>query len=187
MDIAQIQEDLGTWVRSQGLVFMWEDRPQTMLTFPRAILAGPHVITQLGQDWVQDADGPSSTSIPTVVGNRELTFTIRVVNRSQAGNSLGQFWCEKLRASLKKPSVLLHFEASNIAIVRMGPTSRVVPEPVDGRVESAASVELRIATTIAEADSAVSVIDTVEVVSRVEDPSGDVLPTPPNFDVTVGE
>lgn len=187
MDIAQIQEDLETWVRSQGLPCMWEDKPQKALTFPRVILSGPHSIVALGQDWVSNEDGPDNTSIPTVVGNREILFGLRVVNRSQAGNATGQFWCEKLRASLKKPSVLLHFEASNIAIVRLGPTLKSADEPVDGRVESVASVQLRIATTIAEADSAVGTIDTVAVESRLEDPSGDVLPIPPNFDVTVGE
>lgn len=166
---------------------MWEDKPQKALTFPRAILSGPHVIQAIGQDWVQNADAAGSTSIPTVVGNRELTIGIRVVSRSQAGNSTGQYWCEKLRASLKKPSVLLHFEASNIAVVRMKPTVKSPDEPVDGRVESVASVEFRIATTIAEADSAVGVIDTVELSSTVEDVAGDVLPVPPNFVRIIGD
>jgi hypothetical protein len=57
MDVRQIQEDLVAWIRSQGLAYVRvEDAPQTGAGFPNVILAGPHVITQVGQDWVQNAD-----------------------------------------------------------------------------------------------------------------------------------
>jgi hypothetical protein len=179
MDVRQIQEDLVAWIRSQGLAYVRvEDAPQTGAGFPNVILAGPHVITQVGQDWVQNADTAEGESTPTVVGNRELHFSVRVIDRS---HSMALSYLEKLRASLKKPSVLTALAEANIAVVKLGPTSRTTPVNTDGRVESVASADLRIATTIAEVDSATGTIDTVAVSSTIEDSAGNVLPAPPNL------
>lgn len=110
MDVRSIQGTLLDWIKGQG--FAWvcvEDAPQKGAGFPQVILAGPHTIAQVGQDWVQNEDTGDGESTPTVVGNRELVFTVRAIDRS---HSLAPAHLDKLRASLKKPSVLADFAAA---------------------------------------------------------------------------
>lgn len=191
MDIEAIEDALLAWVKAQtttptfteGLPTAWRNKPATMqVKLPARIeLDGPTLIEQRGQDWLMHEDESATQVLPTVVGNREFLVTIRAVGRSQAGNSRGQYWIERLRASLKKPSVLLAFQDANIAVVNAGPTAQY-DAPFDNRVESIAAMEVRFATTIAETDEPVDAIAAARLTSHVADAVGEELPAPPNLE-----
>lgn len=184
MDLATIQSTVAAWAADQsgGLPIYWQGSPQPMQLKPRVELDGPLVIEPIGQDWLlwEPAAVPGGV-VSTVVGNRELTVIVRTVGRSAAGNMRAQYWLERLRGSLKKPSVLEHFHDNGVAIVRCGPTAQY-DAPVDSRIESIAAMELRLACTIAESDTATDTIDTVRLSSYIQDTAGIVLPVPPNLD-----
>jgi hypothetical protein len=184
MDIEAIEETLEAWARAQtGLPAAWRNKPATMqIKLPARIeLDGPTLIESPGQDWLMHEDASDTQVQPTVVGNREFTVTIRAVGRSQAGNSRGQFWIERLRASLKKPSVLALFQDANIAVVTAGPTAQY-DAAFDNRVESIAAMEVRFATTIAETDELADAIAGTRLTSHIQDTAGTELPVPPNVE-----
>lgn len=189
MDLESIETVLLAWVKTAtGMPGAWRDKPGTMqVKLPARIeLDGPTLIEQRGQDWLiyedDDVDPDADPTVtPTVVGNREFLVTVRSVGRSQEGNSRGQYWIERLRASLKKPSVLEAFREANIAVVMAGPTHQY-NAPFDNRVESIAAMEVRFATTIAEQDTAADTIGHAVVTSHVQGVTGTELPSPPNLD-----
>lgn len=185
MDLASIQEAVVAWVTASlpaTIPISWAGEPGTMQAkLPARIeLDGPTMIVPIGQDWLMHEDASATEVTPTVVGNRELTIVVRAIGRSSAPNSRGQFWIERLRASLKKPSVLAAFQEANIAIVNAGPTAQY-NAPNDNRVESIAAMEVRFATTISEADETGDAIASVKLTSHVSDTSGVELDVPPNY------
>lgn len=181
MDITQIKADVLTWAKNvTGMPCAWADDPQSMqVKLPARIELEWTTLVNVGQDWLQYAENVDGDMVPTVVGNREFSVTVRAVSRSQAGNSTGQFFVEKLRTSLKKPSVLGHFQASEIAIVRMGPAA-TYKQVFDGRAEAVAAAELRLAAAIADSDIPAGRIAQVEVRSELKDSVGQLLAQPPN-------
>jgi hypothetical protein len=189
MDLKQIKADVKQWAASvTAMPCAWRNDPQTMqIKAPARIeLDGPHSIVGVGQDWLQhtqvldEDDEPTGQLVPTVVGNREFTVTIRAVSRSQDGNESGEFFCEKLRTSLKLTSVQEHFRASEIAVVRCG-KSQPFDAPFDGRWEAISAMELRLAAAISQSDISVGQIAAVGVSSLLQDSAGQLLPEPPNY------
>lgn len=185
MDLELIQSAIQWWAGQQsGLPTYWVGAPQPMQLKPRIELDGPVSIEPRGQDWLMwengsDPDNPAV--VPTVVGNRELTVIVRAIGRSSTGNLRAQYWLERLRASLKFPTILDHFHSNGLAVVRCGNTAQYDAE-LDNRIESVAAMELRFATTIAETDTTADTIAAVTMSSAVEDPAGVPLPVPPNLD-----
>lgn len=182
MDLASIQDAIRQWAADgTGLPVSWAGEAGTMqLKMPARIeIDGPTMIVPVGQDWLLHENEGTTKVTPTVVGNRELTVVVRAVSRSAAPNNRGQFWIERLRASLKKPSVLATFADANIAIVNAGSTAQY-NAPNDNRVESIAAMEVRFATTISEADEAGDAIAGTRLTSHFEGADGEELDVPPN-------
>ena len=141
----------------------------------------PAIIAAVGQDWrtwADSVDGP----IPTVHGNRELDVTIRVVARSHTPGNDPWSACNKLRTSLKFPSVLAAFQAAGIAVVS---AQNVVKynAPNDGRIEAIAAFVVRFGTAVAYVDTDTSgQVDYIALSSALSGTDGATLPTPPNLD-----
>jgi len=141
----------------------------------RVVLSGPDNIETVGTDYVTDADAGGDMNQPTVVGNREFDVQVRVISRSQAGNKTAQYYLEKIRAALTRPSTIETFVAAGIAVFRMGKGVRF-DAPFEERWESIAAATWRVSTTIADSeDTAQDTIQSVDMTQNVEHPDGTVV------------
>lgn len=186
MDFAALETAIETWFRvATGLdQVVWENRARIALARDRAfgILSAPDMVASVGQDYVQldsvDGDG---NLVPNVAGQRTFSVLCKVLNRSQLPNGTGRYFLELARISLKKPTVLEHFQANGIAIVSCGKTTNF-DAPFDERVESVAAFTLTLAAAVNASDTPVGTIETIEVSSTVQNTDGTVFPVPPNLD-----
>jgi len=134
----------------------WENQPAGLslgkLVGCESILTGPINIEPVGEDYVvwSDADGASQ---PTVHGHREFDVMLRCVTRSQAGNKSAQWWLEKVRAALVRPSTITRFNEAGLAVLSMGKGVQF-DAPFEERFESIASAVLRCTCTISDGDDA---------------------------------
>ena len=145
MDIDAIQTVLGDWTKSVlALPTQWENQPQQVQAkLPaRVVLTGPINIEPVGEDYVQYPAGATNMVQPTVVGHREFDVMVRVISRSQAGNKTANFYLEKLRAALKRPSAIATFVDAGIAVLSMS-QSTSFDAPFEERWESIASAKAR--------------------------------------------
>lgn len=180
MDVQAIQDTLKTWVKAvTNLPVRWENQPNALeLKLPAAIiLTGPQNIESIGVDYVQWV--PSGQDLqPRVTGHREFDVMLRVVSRSQAGNSVAQFWLEKIRAALKRPSAHDTFSTAGLAVLSMS-AGVSFDAPFEERFESVASATLRLTAVIADVDDPIVVsIETVRV-------SDDISAIAADFEVDV--
>ena len=185
MDFALIQTAVKDWLGTvTGLPVEVQNEPRKhqIRVAGFCVIDPPTSISSSGVDYYTEEPAVDPDFIvPTVVGRREFTVTIRVISRSQTPNKTSRFYLEKARTSLKKPSVLEHFQANEIAIIDLGPTA-TFDSPHDDRHESISAAELRLACTVVDTDSEIGTIGTIEVSSHLEDPGGTELPAPPNLD-----
>lgn len=186
MDVDAIQTAIEMWVKSvTALPCSWENKPQQIqVKLPaRVRLTGPVNIAPVGEDYVQWSTVDAGNVQPTVVGHREFDVMLRVISRSQAGNKSAQFWLEKVRAALKRPSALEFFDGAGIAVLSMskGVQFDAPADDADTRVESVASATLRLTAVISDVDDAsVGVLTSALLTTRIEGEDGSQLPTPPN-------
>jgi hypothetical protein len=183
MDIDLIQTTLIDWAKSVvSLPVRMQNKPVAIaLKLPaEVILSGPMNIVDVGVDYAQWSDGTTGMSKPTVIGHREFDIGVRVVSRSQAGNKSAQFWLEKLRAALTRPSTIDTFEAAGIAVLRMSAGAQF-DAPFEERFESIAAATWRVTCVITDADDAeIPTLTSIGFTSRIEGEDGSVLPAPPN-------
>lgn len=184
MDIEAIETALIDWAKAvTSLPATWENKvAQMQMKLPaRIVLTGPINIDTVGVDYVQWSDAAAGLEAqPTVVGHREFDVMVRVISRSQAGNKTANFYLEKLRAALARPSTLETFGEAGIAVLRMS-KSTSFDAPFEERWESIASATWRLTAVILDADDAtVPTLTSIELTSRIEGESGSVLPSPPN-------
>lgn len=184
MDFASIQTAVKDWlevVTGLPATMINEQRKHLIRVNGFCVVDNPTSIVASGQDYWEEVEGSDPDQIiPTVVGRREFSIPVKVISRSQTANKTARFFLEKARTSLKKPSVLEHFRANELAIVQLGPTVDF-DSPHDDREESIAVAELRLACSVVDTDTEIGTIGTVEVSSHLEDGSNE-LPSPPNLD-----
>jgi hypothetical protein len=184
-----IESALLTWAGTvTGLPAVIENRPRSHLlkVAGYVVVSPPTSIKQVGEDYINNEeieDDPTMVR-PTLVARREFSVPLRVICRSQSPSKTGRYWIEKLRESLKKPSVLEFFKTNEIGIVRMGPTANF-DAPFDERIESVGAAELRLCCAVTDTDSDVGFIETVELSSHIEGVDGQELPAPPNLDEAI--
>lgn len=183
MDIDAIQTTIATWVKSVvQLPVRWENKPDNVMTpmVPaKVILTGPMNIETHGVDYVQYATAGSDLQ-PTVIGHRQFDVGVRVIGRSQAGNKSAQFYLEKLRAALTRPSALATFGEAGLAVLQMS-KGVSFDAPFEERFESIASATWLMTAVVADADDAtVGVLTKVSLSSTIDGEDGSVLPSPPN-------
>lgn len=144
----------------------WQGKARARLNFP--------TIAPVGNDalrWEQDEElDPGEDFIPTVVGNRQVTLSILMQTRDQRPTKSATYFLEKLRTSLKKPSVRAALYAAGLAHAT---TSGIVPldRVVDDRWESQASMDVIFNAVAIETDTAEqnSYMDTVGVAATLDE------------------
>lgn len=168
MDIAGYKTAIKTWVEAQaGITAQWRDEQGGWQSKTRARL---HLSAPLGRGtdytrWTQDTDLAAGVDfVPTFSGVREITLSIFVESRDQAGSGVAAFYLEKLRTSLRKLSVRTALRAAGLA----HSTAEAVIDLdswVDDRLESKAQLDVHFNTVVVEedADEAASFVETFEI------------------------
>lgn len=180
-----VQDKVKQWLTAMtGLPARIENEP--VIAFPHSggfwEVSPANAITPLGEDELKYEDDPdvAENVIPVVAGRREFTVTLRAIVRSQTAKKTARQLVEKIRLSLKKPTVLEHFQSNGMAIVRLGPTANY-DSTYDNRVESIAAAEFRLSCALTDSDTSVGTIHTIEVTSHLKGVDGVELPSPPNL------
>jgi hypothetical protein len=157
MDFATHKTAIKTWVEAQsGLVAQWRDEAGGWQGKPRIRL---HLMSSapLGVDWIDyDLDDEleaGSDFVPTVRGNRMLVLSMLCQTRNQAGNNTASYYLEKLRTSLKKPSVRTGLYAAGL-VVSSSEAVQDLAAWVDDRVESEAQLDVHLAAVVNSRDEA---------------------------------
>jgi len=120
--------------------------------------------------WIEDGDQLT----PTFEGHRELTCSVEIRSRDQRLDKSARYYLEKLRTSIRKPSVQDLFTDAGLAYQT---TAGVVnlDEEKDGRIESVAVLDF-IFNAIAQetdADEALDYVETNLIESTIDTPAGD--------------
>lgn len=103
---------------------------------------------------VQDVSLPAGADlVPTVSGLRLLTLSITLQTRDQSPDATARWHLEKLRTSLRKPSVKAALLAAGLAFTT---AESVVPLDrwVDERIESQAAMDVHFNAVVNERDTA---------------------------------
>jgi hypothetical protein len=165
---------------------VWENEPQPHLNKLPVIvkLSAPASIRELGVDYIYYREDPDNALnvIPTLTGVREFLVVVKVIGRSQTANKSSRYYAEILRSSLRKPSVLEHFRANEIAIVRPENIANF-DAPWDSRVEPISAFNLIFSCALALVeDESTGTIGSVKISSTLKGEDGAALPSPPNLD-----
>jgi hypothetical protein len=197
-DISQVKTAARAWaqaaVGATVPVTFYGDPQQLMMKLPgpdgqqagRVELDGPLRISgNGGWDVVSYANSTIGTDVDaTVIAHRHASIMVRVVSRQHPGNYQAEQMLERLRVALKLPSTLAILHDAGIAVIEALPSARF-PTRFDGRDESVAAFELRVAyrytDTSTTTDSAQNTIGSISLSSGAGDEAGDVFPTPPNI------
>lgn len=188
MDIAAIRTALVNWVRlmldGQPVVWMNDPRPMQSKLTARVELDGPHTVASIGQDWRLWEEQADGEMLATTCGNREFTVTVRVVSRSQVGNNNALTSIERLRVSLRLPSVAGLLREAQLGLVNVGVAQRYDVN-FDGRIESIHAFEVRFSYAENLEDVATSGrITHARITSVIEDQAGQPLPDALQMDNT---
>ena len=178
LPFATFKTAIATWVEAQsGVQFQWRDEAGgwQSKTRIRGHLSGSG---DLGEDflaWEQDTDLDAGADfVPTVSGNRTLLLTLYCHSRDQRGNNTAPYLLEKIRASVKKPSVHDALYAAGLVITSTEPVVDI-PLTVDDRKESRASLDIRLAAVVnvRDEDEADSYVDNTVISADFETPAGE--------------
>jgi len=177
MNIATYKTAIKTWVEAQsGITAQWRDEAGGWQSKTRARLH-LHGTKAKGTDWVsytQDTDlDPGVDYIPTFKGNREITLSIFVESRNQAGSNVAIWYLEKLRTSLRKDSVKALLKTAGLAYSTVE-TPQDLSQWVDDRIESKASMDIHFNAVVNEidADEADSFVETAGIAATLTKPDG---------------
>jgi hypothetical protein len=177
MDIATFKNAIKAWVEVQaGISAQWRDEQGGWQGKTRARLH-LHSSRSVGVDFLyheQDQSLPAGEDyVPTVMGNREITLSIKVESRDQDGNGVAIWYLEKLRTSLRKPSVRAGLYEAGLSFSTVE-TPQDLDKWLDDRIESVAVMDVHFNAAVNErdADEATSFVETTEIGSTLTDPAG---------------
>jgi hypothetical protein len=153
-------------------------------------------IRKIGQDETRFA--PSGDNlIPTINGNRVITFTCRVDSFTQDDGNTAEHICEIARTRLLFPVRSAALKAAGLALVDTFPTVSLPfkPRPEDRLLSRAAmDVQFAIAAEETDSDNLQDTIGSVEIQSDIDDTlpltgltNIDGTPTSPQVNMTVSE
>lgn len=166
---------------STGLVFVWENEPRPgYLDKPHGILAGPLRVRALGQDFVRNVQ-VSDTLLPQVMGQRVLTYSLRVIARDHVPDYKAGHYCELARQSFKLPERRAGLKLAGLGFVRAQDIA-LYDAPFDDRMESIAAFEFDLSAVPGDLPLGADQgwIETVQVTSHLKTSENTELPTPPN-------
>jgi hypothetical protein len=178
LPFAAFKTAIAAWVEAQsGTTFQWRDESGgwQSKTRIRGHLSNSDVLGEDFLTWAQDTDlDVGSDFVPTVSGNRTLRLSLYCHSRDQRGNNTASYYLEKIRASIKKPSVRAGLYAAGLVITSTEPVQDIALT-IDDRVESRASLDIALAAVVnvrdeAEADS---YVDNTVISADLETPAGE--------------
>lgn len=179
MDIESYKDAIKAWVEDQaGITAQWRDEKGgwQAKTRARLHLSSPRSLGVDHLGWAQADEGlPAGADfVPQVSGNRTITLSILVQSRNQSGSNVAIWYLEKLRTSLRKPSVRAALYAAGLA----HSTSEAALDldvTVDCRKESQASLDVHFNAVVNEKDEAGadSFVQTTGIKATLETPAGD--------------
>lgn len=148
----------------------WQSKTRARLRFKNSRDLGVDELRHL-----QDTGRPAGADlVPTVSGLRLLTLSILLQTRDQSPDATARWHLEKLRTSLRKPSVKAGLRAAGLAFTT---AESVVPLDrwVDDRVESQASMDVHFNAVVNERDTAEagSFVNKANITGTLLSPSGD--------------
>lgn len=178
MSFAAYRTAIKTWVEAQsGLTAQWRDDTGGWQQKPRVRMhlrdSGSRGVDYV--DWAYDGtlDAPDDF-VPTVHGLRSVVLSLIVETRDQSGDTTAAYYLEKLRTSMKKPSVRAGLYASGVVI-----ESAEAVVDMDGwfenRVESRAHLDVHLGLVDNERDEneAQSYVDNFTATGALTTPAGD--------------
>lgn len=178
IDWRSIQNAAKAWAsKYTGLPAVMEDDPREWLG--KAFVELSTSASQgLGVDevrYIHDPDlSPAADMVPSYVGNRLFTLSVKIDSRSQDPDADAQHYLELLRTSLARPSVKAAFYAAGFSVAEtLGLISQ--KRRVDGRIESFALMDLRCNTkaeVVDEGEDAIGYIERVKVSSTLTPSAG---------------
>ena len=122
----------------------------------------------------QDTDLPAGEDfVPTVSGNRQLTLSLLLQSRDQRAECTARWHLEKLRTSLRKPSVKTALRAAGLAYTTAESVVQL-DRHVDDRWESQASLDIHFNAVVNERDTdeAGSYVDKASIAATLTAPDG---------------
>lgn len=178
-----LQDGLHAWfVAASGINVLdvfWDDEPEGFLGRPYAMLKLRSHNTAGGSDEIRyDSNGPDADASVVAVGNRTMTFSVRVRTRDAAAEARPYALLERVRAQLELPSTQDAFAAVGVGLI--GTAALVDLTRVwDRRREPEALLDLRLSavsdTSDLGIDESVGTIEHVRVGGTVT--SGGVVIT----------
>lgn len=166
---AQMQTDLPPlFTALLGIPCDWRTQPRGMHTGARAQL---DVIGGVGRGvdeptWddvpADDVADPPVAVRATVHGIREMTLQVSVWALRQTLDQSAREYLERLRLRLRFPSTVVALDALGLAVVGIERVVQIDPE-ADGRKQSEASMDVRIAYGVRESDTAIPYIETARI------------------------
>lgn len=114
-----------------------------------------------------DVTAPVPTDPPvavqaTVHGIRELTLQVSVWTLRQTLEESAREYLERLRLRLRFPSSVVQLKALGLAVVTIERVVQIDPE-ADARMQSSASMDVRLAYGVSESDAAIPYIETARI------------------------
>jgi hypothetical protein len=161
--LATYRDAIKTWVEAQsGCTAQWRDDTGGWQTKPRIRM---HLHDSAGRgidwiDWAQDAEltaTPPYTEenpfvpdfVPTAKGLRVLTLTLIAETRDQ--DTTAMHYLEKLRTSIKKPSVRMALYSAGL-VIESCENVLDLESLVDDRIESKAHLDVHLACVVNDRD-----------------------------------
>lgn len=183
IDFATIKAAIKSWAAAQsGISAIWRDEANSMV-FKPVIKLHLHTVQGLGVDYLgwdyddtldpPDEEGGGGDYVPTVSGNRLMVLSIQCETRNQHGNNSALYYLEKLRTSLKKPSVRSGLYAACVVVTSTEATQDL-SDWTDDRTESLAQLDVHLSTVVNNRDEseADSYADKMNAQGVLEAPSG---------------
>lgn len=174
IDFATHQTAIETWVGDQlGIPVSWQAEQQLFQTKPRARL-NIISVSDLGVDqvrWAYDSEAVAGEElVPAVTGLRNLTLSVLVESRSQTASGAARYYLEKLRTSIRKPSVMDALHTAGLALQTIE-SIQVLDEEIDGRLESRASLDFLFGVAVEESDAteAGAYVESADVTATIYD------------------
>jgi hypothetical protein len=194
MDRATAEAALVTWAAlvtgADSAVCQWENAPR-VIHQGTLVLLSEVSLTEVGADsaawsYASNAD-PLLEMTPTAWGGRLWTVQVSVEVHDQRAATSARAIAQRAVARASWPRARALLTAAGCAIASVGATRRA-DYRVDGRMVSRELFELRLNTTVSEADTAgrTSYIATVSATATVRDAGGNTLPSTLQPSGTIG-
>jgi hypothetical protein len=157
MDFAAYEEATRQWIQTQlpGIDAQmrhegggWHGKPRALFHFMSSVGVG---VDELRYELNADLE-TGTDYVPVVSGNRRVVLSVMMQTRDQTPEQQAQYYLEKLRTSLRKPSVQALFRVAGLAFATV---AGVVNQDrwLDDRMESQAVMDLTFNTIAIDRDS----------------------------------